>query len=164
MRPNAFQECIEQRIQVRDARKTTNLALLATRSQLPNSRFSFSVIGEVTIAHHPKLTASLQHITRFGKHPPGRRIADRVVFMERRIVEDPVDSALRRRNSTGEVEHSVPDQELSCSFRSEVCPKCSLGGSHSPVRLIDEGDLRFWVANRDLHAEDSVSATQINDL
>ena len=54
----------------------------------------FSLIGEVTVADHPKFAPWPQYLTRIGKHPRCHGVADRMVFMKRGIVEDAVDAAL----------------------------------------------------------------------
>ena len=61
----------------------------------------FSLIAEVSVADNPKLAATPQYVTRFRKHLQGHGVADGVVFVERRIIEDPVDAAIAERSAVG---------------------------------------------------------------
>ena len=66
----------------------------------------------MTIADDPELAARLKHVTRFGKHLPGRGITDGVVFVERRIVEHPIDAAPGQRPRSLAVEESANRETL----------------------------------------------------
>jgi hypothetical protein len=109
------------------------------RDRICRTAFEFGVVGEVTIADDPELAARLKHvITRFGKHLPGRGITDGVVFVERRIVEHPVDAAPGQRGAVCHVEHPVSQPGIEPFVRGRGLLGMWPRRRPRPVRLVDE--------------------------
>ena len=62
---------------------------LGIGSNLLNSTkqaLEFGVIAQVAIADYPQLTAFNQRGARLLEHPPGEKVADNLLLMERRIM------------------------------------------------------------------------------
>jgi hypothetical protein len=79
------------------------------------------VVGEVTIADDPELAARLKPVTRFGKHLPGRGITDGVVFVERRIVEHPIDAAPGQRGAVPWLSRSrLTEKRFRCDMNRQI--------------------------------------------